>query len=202
MPTVNHKKKRIECKIVYYGPPHGGKTSNLLYIHQNLASAQSGPITSIDTKSDKILFFDFQPLDVEQIGGCNIVVQLYTITGVTKYEATRKLLLHNADGVIFVADSMAMQREKNMLFLRDLQKNLREFNSSIFKIPLVLEYNKRDLEGSDIALMPIKQMELELNNQLKGPSFPVSTLTGQGLKDAFNVALEQVAASLKTKIKI
>ena len=201
MPTVNLKKKQIECKIVFYGPPRCGKTTNLLNIHQNFPSLESGPITSINTKSDKIVYFDFIPLNFEQIKGCDIVVQLYTISGVTRYDSTRKLLLHNADGVIFVADSMAMQREKNMLMLRDLQKNLREFNSSIFKIPLVLEYNKRDLEGSELPLMPVKQMELELNNQLKGPSFSISALTGQGISEAFTVALELVSTALQTKIR-
>lgn len=200
MPSVNLKKKRIECKIVYYGPPRSGKTSNFLYIHHNLANVESGLITSIDTKSDKILFFDFKPLDVEQINGCDVVVQLYTISGAIKYESTRKLLLHNADGVIFIADAMAMQREDNMLMLRDLQKNLREFNSSIFKIPLVLEYNKADLKNSEIAVMSPKQMDMELNNQLKAPSFPVSSLTGEGVKDAFNIMLELVLNSLPNKL--
>lgn len=202
MPVINKEQNVIECKIVFYGPPRSGKTTNLLYAHQHIASLDSSEISPIDTRSDKILFFDFIPLDVDPIKGLGLKIQLYCISGPTRYDSTRKLLLHNADGVIFVADSMAVQREKNMLMLRDLQKNLREFNSSIFKIPLVLEYNKRDLEGSELAVMPVKQMELELNNQLKGPSFPISALNGTGIKDAFNVAVELVTTALPTKIKI
>ena len=165
MAIVNLKKKQIECKIVYYGPGRCGKTTNLEYIHKAFKKQVKGEMVSINTDGDRTLFFDFLPLEIGKLKGCDVRVQLYTVPGQVRYESTRKLVLRGADGIVFVADSLEVRREKNMLALKDLHQNLKEYNLSIFKVPLVIQFNKRDLNDANIALMSIEQMQHDLNRQ-------------------------------------
>jgi len=136
---------------------------------------------SIDTHGDRTLFFDFLPLGLGRIKGCDIKAQLYTVPGQVQYRSTRELVLKGVDGVVFVADSLKIRREKNMLSLKDLHENLKKLGIDIRKIPLVLQYNKRDLEKQGFPLMPTDKMEQELNRQLKVPSFSASALSGEGV---------------------
>jgi signal recognition particle receptor subunit beta len=202
MAIVNLKKKQIECKIVYYGPGRCGKTTNLEYIHKAYKKQVKGEMVSINTDGDRTLFFDFLPLELGKLKGCDVRVQLYTVPGQVRYESTRKLVLRGADGIIFVADSLEVRREKNMLALKDLHQNLKEYNLSIFKLPLVLQYNKRDLSDDNIALMPIEQMEHDLNRQLKVPSFPASALTGKGVGKTLNACLKLLLKSLQNELNL
>jgi signal recognition particle receptor subunit beta len=202
MAIVNLKKKQIECKIVYYGPGRCGKTTNLEYIHKAYKKQVKGEMVSINTDGDRTLFFDFLPLELGKLKGCDVRVQLYTVPGQVRYESTRKLVLRGADGIIFVADSLEVRREKNMLALKDLHQNLKEYNLSIFKLPLVLQYNKRDLSDDNIALMPIKQMEHDLNRQLKVPSFSGSALTGKGVGKTLNACLKLLLKSLQNELNL
>ncbi len=202
MAIVNLKKKQIECKIVYYGPGRCGKTTNLEYIHKAYKKQVKGEMVSINTDGDRTLFFDFLPLELGKLKGCDVRVQLYTVPGQVRYESTRKLVLRGADGIIFVADSLEVRREKNMLALKDLHQNLKEYNLSIFKLPLVLQYNKRDLSDDNIALMPIEQMEHDLNRQLKVPSFPGSALTGKGVGKTLNACLKFLLKSLQNELNL
>ena len=202
MAIVNLKKKQIECKIVYYGPGRCGKTTNLEYIHKAYKKQVKGEMVSINTDGDRTLFFDFLPLELGKLKGCDVRVQLYTVPGQVRYESTRKLVLRGADGIIFVADSLEVRREKNMLALKDLHQNLKEYNLSIFKLPLVLQYNKRDLSDANIALMPIEQMEHDLNRQLKVPSFPGSALTGKGVGKTLNACLKLLLKSLQKELNL
>jgi len=181
MAIFNLKKPEIECKLVYYGPGRCGKTTNLEYIFKTFKKQVSGEMVSINTEGDRTLFFDFLPIGLGQIKGCDVKVQLYTVPGQVKYKSTRKLVLKGADGIIFVADSLEVRREKNMLSLKDLHQNLKDYGLSIFKIPLILQYNKRDLGEQGIPIMPVEQMERELNSQLKAPSFTASALSGDGV---------------------
>jgi len=181
MAVVNLKNREIECKIVYYGPGRCGKTTNLEYIHKTYKRQVTGDMISIDTDGDRTLFFDFLPLGLGKIKGCDIKVQLYTVPGQVQYRSTRKLVLKGADGIIFVADSLKVRREKNMLSLKDLHENLKESGLSILKIPLVMQFNKRDLEKKGFPVMPMEQMNRELNRQLKVPVFGASALTGEGV---------------------
>lgn len=194
MAIFNLKKREIECKIVYYGPGRCGKTTNLEHLFKTYKKQVSGEMVSINTEGDRTLFFDFLPMGLGQIRGCNIRVQLYTVPGQVKYKATRKLVLKGVDGVIFVADSLTVRRESNMNSLKDLHQNLKDYGLSIFRIPLVLQYNKRDLAQQGIPLMPLEQMERELNHQLKVPTFPASAVTGEGVG---NTLLEGVKRTLK-----
>ena len=200
MAIVNLKKRQIECKVVYYGPGRCGKTTNLEYIHKAFKNQVKGEMVSINTDGDRTLFFDFLPLELGKLKGCDVRVQLYTVPGQVRYESTRKLVLRGADGIVFVADSLEVRREKNMLALKDLHQNLKEYNLSIFKVPLVMQFNKRDLNEADIALMSIEQMQHDLNRQLKVPCFPGSALTGKGVGKTLNACLRLLLQSIQKEL--
>jgi mutual gliding-motility protein MglA len=200
MAIFNIAKREIECKIVYYGPGRCGKTTNLEYIHKAYKKQISGEMISINTEGDRTLFFDFLPMGLGKIQGCDVKVQLYTVPGQVQYSSTRKLVLRGSDGIVFVADSLDVRREKNMLSLKDLQKNLKEYGLNIFKIPLVMQYNKRDLAEAGIPLMPIEQMERDLNRQLKAPSFPASAVSGDGVGKTLQAMLQLTLKHLQNDL--
>ena len=201
MAVFNAKDRIIECKIVYYGPGRGGKTTNLEFIHKAGKKYTNSEMVSINTEGDRTLFFDFLPIGLGKIRGCDVRVQLYTVPGQVKYSSTRKLVLRGVDGVVFVADSLDVRREKNMLSLQDLQKNLKEYGKSIFQTPLVLQYNKRDLADDGIPLMSIEQMQKDLNRQLKVPSFPGSAVKGDGVGATLKECLKLTLKSLQKEFK-
>jgi len=201
MAIFNIKKRELECKIVYYGPGRSGKTTNMEYIYKTYKKQVVGEMVSVDTEGDRTLFFDFLPIGLGQIKGFDIKVQVYTVPGQVQYKSTRKLVLKGVDGVIFVADSLAVRREKNMLSLKDLQHNLKEYGINILKIPLIMQHNKRDLTGQDVPVMTIEQMERDLNRQLKVPSFPASAITGEGVGATLSECLKLTLLSLKKQIK-
>ncbi len=202
MAIVNLKKRQIECKIVYYGPARCGKTTNLEYIHKAFKKQVKGDMVSINTDGDRTLFFDFLPLELGKLMGCDVRVQLYTVPGQVRYASTRKLVLRGADGIIFVADSLEVRREKNMLALKDLQRNLKEYNLSIFEVPLVMQYNKRDLTDAEVKLMPLELMQQDLNRQLKVPALPGSALVGTGVGKTLNTCLKLVLKSLQKELNL
>ncbi len=202
MALVNLKRRQIECKIVYYGPARCGKTTNLEYIHRAYTKQVKGEMVSINTDGDRTLFFDFLPLELGKLKGCDVRVQLYTVPGQVRYASTRKLVLRGADGIVFVADSLEVRREKNILSLKDLHENLKEYDVSIFKIPLVMQYNKRDLNGEDVSIMPVHKMENDLNRQLKVPSFPGSALKGQGVGKTLHACLKLVLKSIQKELNL
>jgi hypothetical protein len=158
-------------------------------------------MVSINTEGDRTLFFDFLPMGLGQIKGCNVRVQLYTVPGQVKYSSTRKLVLRGVDGIVFVADSLEVRREKNMLSLKDLQANLKDYGKSIFKVPLILQFNKRDLADEGIPLMSVEQMEKDLNRQLKVPSFPGSAVKGTGVGVTLKACLMETLKSLQKEFK-
>jgi len=202
MAIVNLKKRQIECKIVYYGSARCGKTTNLEYIHKTFKKQVKGEMVSINTDGDRTLFFDFLPIELGKLMGCDVRVQLYTVPGQVRYASTRKLVLRGADGIIFVADSLEVRREKNMLALRDLQQNLKEYNISIFEVPLVMQFNKRDLTDANITLMPLEKMQHDLNRQLKVPAFPGSALKGNGVGNTLNACLKLVLKALQKELNL
>ena len=202
MAVVNLKKKQIECKIVYYGPGRSGKTTNLEYIHKSFKKQIRGDMVSINTDGDRTLFFDFLPLELGKVKGCDLRVQLYTVPGQVRYSSTRKLVLRGADAVVFVADSLEVRREKNVLSLKDLAQNLKEYEVSIFKIPLVMQYNKRDLAEANIPLIPIKQLEHDLNRQLKVPSFSGAAVKGEGVGKTLHACLKLAIQSIQKELNL
>jgi signal recognition particle receptor subunit beta len=202
MAIVNLKKRQIECKIVYYGPGRCGKTTNLEYIHKAFKKQVKGEMVSINTDGDRTLFFDFLPLELGKLKGCDVRVQLYTVPGQVCYTSTRKLVLRGADGIVFVADSLKVRREKNMLSLKDLNQNLKDYGISIFNVPLVMQFNKRDLSEANIPLMPIEKMQHDLNRQLKVPAFSGSALKGSGVGKTLNACLKAVLKALQKELNM
>jgi mutual gliding-motility protein MglA len=201
MAIINLKNRQIECKIVYYGPGRSGKTTNLEYIHKAFKRQVTGKMISIDTDGDRTLFFDFLPLGLGKIRGCDVKVQLYTVPGQVKYRATRELVLKGVDGVIFVADSLVVRREKNKLSLIDLHENLKKMGLDIRKIPLILQYNKRDLEEKGLPVMSLEKMDLELNRQLHVPSIPASAMSGEGVGKTLTETLKLTLQYLQNEFK-
>ena len=197
MAIINLKKREVECKIVYYGPGRCGKTTNLQYIFEHSRRLMTDEMVSIKTQGDMTLFFDFVPMGIGKIKGCDVRVQLYTVPGQVKYGSTRKLVLKGVDGVVFVADSLKVRHEKNILSLKDLAGNLKDYGLNIFDIPLVLQYNKRDLAKEGVPLMSIEDMEKVYNRQLKVPSFAASAVTGEGVNDTLKACMVLTLKSLK-----
>jgi signal recognition particle receptor subunit beta len=197
MAFVNLKNKEIQVKIVYYGPGRGGKTSNLEYIYRKFAKRINTEMVTVKTHGDRTLFFDFLPFDIGIINGYDVKIQLYTVPGQVKYNATRRLVLRGVDGIVFVADAMAVRREKNILALKNLQENLAAYKKSIFKIPFVMQYNKMDLKEQGIPLLPIATLERDLNSQLKMPSFPASAVLGNNVVATLKRIISMTVASIK-----
>jgi small GTP-binding protein len=197
MAFVNLKNKEIQIKIVYYGPGRGGKTSNLEYIYRKFAKRINTEMVTVKTHGDRTLFFDFLPFDIGIINGYDVKIQLYTVPGQVKYNATRRLVLRGVDGIVFVADSMAVRREKNILALKNLQENLATYKKSIFKIPFVMQYNKMDLKEQGIPLLPVETLERDLNSQLKTPSFPASAVLGSNVVATLKRIISVTVASIK-----
>ena len=197
MAIINLKKREVECKIVYYGPGRGGKTTNLQYIFQHSRKLMADEMVSINTMGDLTLFFDFVPMGVGKIKGCDVRVQLYTVPGQVKYSSTRKLVLKGVDGIVFVADSLRIRHEKNIISLKDLALNLHSYGLNIMKMPLVLQYNKRDLSNDGVPLMSIEEMESAYNHQLKKPSFAASAVTGENVNVTLKACLVATLKSLK-----
>ncbi len=178
MAIINLKKKEVQAKIVYYGPGRGGKTTNLEYIYKKFRSRIQTEMVTIKTHGDRTLFFDFLPIEIGKIKGYDIRIQLYTVPGQVKYESTRRLVLRGVDGIVFVADSLAVRRKENVLSLKSLADNLTSYKKSILEIPLVFQYNKRDLLEEGIPLLPVEWLEKDLNSKLQVPSFEASALKG------------------------
>ena len=200
MSFIDLSKNEVQCKIVYYGPGRGGKTTNLLYIHQAMSEAVRGKMVTIDTKGDRTLFFDFLPLALGKIQNLSIKIQLYTVPGQVMYNATRKLVLKGVDGIVFVADSLKVQKEKNVESLENLKQNLADDGIDAKEIPLVMQYNKRDLSGSNIPILSVEEMERDLNRDLKVPWFPGSALKGDGVFETLREISKRTVKHVSRKL--
>ncbi len=193
MSLVNYATREITCKIVYYGPGRSGKTTNLHYIYSQVPSDRKGQMVSLATQTDRTLFFDFLPLDLGTISGFTTRFQLYTVPGQVYYQTTRRLVLQGADGVVFVADSQSRQLEENIESLQDLHANLAEHGVDARIVPLVLQYNKRDLPPD--LLLPVPALEDALN--FRGvPSFEADALHGAGVFETLRSISELVLRRL------
>src|ERR1041384_4113434 len=171
MAIINQATKELQVKIVFYGPAMCGKTTNLEHIHANVQTVQEskGKLVSLATSSDRTLFFDFLPIQAMAIKGFRTKFQLYTVPGQVIYNTTRQLVLRGVDGIVFVADSQYDKMQENVESLANLEENIRTLKQNLADIPLVLQYNKRDLPNA----APLEYLEFLLNNrEVQVPSFP------------------------------
>ncbi len=159
MALINYSSKEINCKIVYYGPGLGGKTTNIKHIYSKVNPENRGKLMSLDTELDRTLFFDFLPVDLGTVKGFSVHFHLYTVPGQVYYNASRKLILKGVDGLIFVADSQIERFEDNIDSIENLDDNLAEYHKKIEDIPLAIQYNKRDLPN----IVSLNELEDALN---------------------------------------
>ena len=192
MSVINYANRVIDFKIVYYGPGMAGKTANLQYIYRCLPNANRGNMISLATGDDRTIYFDFLPVSALTVRGFQTRFQLYTVPGQVQYNATRRLVLRGADGLVFVADSQFERLRENVESFRDLEANLREYESTLDEIPYVLQYNKRDLPN----LAPLTYLEFVLNRRAaRVPFFEASALEGKGVFDTLNTVSRMALAS-------
>jgi signal recognition particle receptor subunit beta len=190
---VNYASREITCKIVYYGPGRSGKTTNLHYVYGQVPDERKGKMVSLATQTDRTLFFDFLPLDLGMISGFTTRLQLYTVPGQVYYQATRKLVLQGADGVVFVADSQARQLDENIESFQDLHANLGNQGMDPRTVPLVLQYNKQDLPRD--MIMSVDDLDEALN--FRGvPHFAADALHGVGVFETLRGIAELVLKRL------
>jgi signal recognition particle receptor subunit beta len=173
---VNIKNKEVQVKIVYYGTGRGGKTTNLEFVNQNFQERIKSKMVSLKTHGDRTLFFDFLPFDMGKIKGYDVKIQLYTVPGQVKYNATRRIVLKGVDGIVFVADAQKEQREKNIQSLNQLFENLASYDLDLYKLPFVMQYNKMDMDKD--LLLPVEVLQQDLNSRLKVPAFMASAING------------------------
>lgn len=200
MALINIKNREVQIKIVYYGPGRGGKTTNLEYINKKYKKQIKTEMVSLKTQDDRTLFFDFLPFDVGQIKGFDVTIQLYTVPGQVKYNATRKLVLRGVDGVVFVADVQKEQRKKNIDSLNQLYENLKTYNLDLFNIPFVMQYNKIDLRNSKIPILNSKIMQKDLNSLIKAPAYEASALKGGNVILTLKKIISMTLASIQDQI--
>jgi signal recognition particle receptor subunit beta len=194
MSFINYASREINCKIVYYGPGLGGKTTNLQYIYEKTNPQNKGQLISLATETDRTLFFDFLPLDLGSVRGFRTRFHLYTVPGQVFYDASRKLILKGVDGVIFVADSQEARMDANQESLDNLRYNLRENGFELATIPYALQFNKRDLPG----VVPCDVLLHALN--VKGePAFEAVAPRGIGVFETLKAVAKQVLHELSRK---
>lgn len=191
MPLVQYAAREILCKVVYYGPARSGKTTNLQFIHGILPQDQRGEMVSLATENDRTLFFDFLPMDLGEISGFRVRLQLYTVPGQVYYGATRRLVLRGADGVVFVADSQPERRDDNLESLGDLQENLLEQGFNVRDMPFVMQYNKQDLESA----VPAAELD-DILNFRDVPAHPATAIRGAGVVETLRSVSELVLHSV------
>lgn len=192
MSFINHNAKEIHCKVVYYGPSLGGKTTNIQWVYQDTAQDQKSKLVALNTDIERTLFFDFLPLNLGEIRGFKTRFHLYTVPGQVVYDASRKLILKGLDGVIFVADSQAERMEDNLQSLRNLERNLEAQGYDIREVPLIMQYNKRDLPNS----LSVSEMSSQLN-LYNAPEFEATANEGKGVFESLKTVSKSIVNVLK-----
>jgi len=186
MAIINQATRELQVKIVYYGPAMGGKTTNLVQVHDHVqtTAGNKGKLVSLATSSDRTLFFDFLPIEAMSIKGFKTKFQLYTVPGQVIYNTTRQLVLRGVDGVVFVADSQYDKMAENVESFTNLEENLRTIKLKLSEIPYVIQYNKRDLPNA----APVEYLEYLLNNrELQVPTFLSTAHRCEGVFESLNM---------------
>lgn len=194
MSTLNPLTREVNVKVVYYGPGLSGKTTSLKRLYQQLKPESRGELVSLATEGDRTLFFDYLPVHLERVNDLSVRLQVYTVPGQVFYEATRKLVLNGADGVVFVADSQRAAMDSNAESMGSLRGNLAELGLDLDQFPLVIQYNKRDLANA----LPVAQLRAALNPRQR-PEVESVAEKGQGVYPAFKEAVRQILAGLRAR---
>jgi signal recognition particle receptor subunit beta len=192
MSFINHNTKTIHCKIVYYGPSLGGKTTNISWIYNQTAQDQKTKLVALNTDIERTLFFDFLPLELGEIRGYKTRFHIYSVPGQVIYDASRKLIIKGLDGVVFVADSQSERMEENLQALGNLEKNLEAQGIDINELPIVFQYNKRDLPNAS----SLKDLRFQLN-KFNAPDFEATASEGKGVMESLKTVSKAIVASLK-----
>jgi signal recognition particle receptor subunit beta len=192
VPFINFPAREINCKLVYYGPGLGGKTANLQWVYENTGTNQKGKMISLATETDRTLFFDFLPLDLGTVRGFKTRLHLYTVPGQVFYEASRKLILKGADGVVFVADSQEERLDANLETLDNLQEHLKEHKLSFETIPYVLQLNKRDLPH----ILSVEDLKEKLRRKGE-PIIEATAVNGAGVFETLKEVAKLVLGELR-----
>ena len=192
MSFINYATKEINCKVVYFGPGLSGKTTNVQYIFEQTQADQRGKLVTLSTENERTLFFDFLPLSVGDVRGYKTRFHLYTIPGQTFYEVSRQFILKGVDGIVFVADSQAERMEANIESFDSLEKSLDKQGYDINRIPLVLQYNKRDLPG----VVTIRELESTFN-PMHRPYFEAVANRGTGVMETLQSVSQWIIRELK-----
>lgn len=193
MSFINYAAREIICKLVYYGPGLGGKTTNLQYIYGQTAPDRRGKMVSLPNETERTLFFDFLPLNIGDIKGFRTRFHLYTVPGQQFYDASRRLVLKGVDGIVFVADSQVDRMEENLESFKSLDENLKEEGYDLRQIPIVFQYNKRDIPNP----IPLKVLHAELNT-FGAPELEAVAVQGRGVFDTLKEVSKGIFKSLRT----
>jgi signal recognition particle receptor subunit beta len=192
MSTVDFAAREINFKIVYYGPGMSGKTTNIKRVYEQIPDTRKGELVSLATEEERTLFFDFMPLELGTVGGFKTRFHLYTVPGQVFYNAARKLILRGVDGIVFVADSAPNRLRANAESLRNLRENLRDYGSELADVPLVLQFNKRDLPNA----LPTAMLASVLNPDGVLTSLEASAVSTEGVMETLRAVSRQVLAKL------
>ena len=193
MPVVNPLAREVVFKVVYYGPGLGGKTTSLQYVHATARPEHRGKMVSLATPVDRTLYFDFLPVRVPGVRGSSVRLQLFTVPGQVYYNATRKLVLTGADGLVLVFDSQRARSDANLESLENLRENLAAHGRDLSTIPHIIQFNKRDLYDT----APIEELERQLNRE-GAPSFGTVAMTGEGIFESLEAITRARARGLRT----
>jgi signal recognition particle receptor subunit beta len=194
MTFINYAAREINCKIVYYGPGLGGKTTNIQWIHDRARAESKGKLISLATETDRTLFFDFLPLELGTIRGFRTRFHLYTVPGQVFYDASRKLILKGVDGVVMVADSQEIRRDANVDSVQNLRENLFDHGYDLDKIPYVLQFNKRDLPTA----LPVETLDRDLRVKDE-PALEAVATQGRGVFDTLKAVVKLVLTDLRNR---
>ena len=192
MSLINYSSREINCKIVYYGPGLGGKTTNIQYVYDKLSPETKGKLVTLATEMDRTLFFDFLPLELGQVKGYKTRFHLYTVPGQVYYNASRKLILRGVDGIVFVGDSAESRFEANIESLYNLHENLKEYDLELDKIPFVMQWNKRDVSDA----LSVEELQQELNPE-GYDFFEAVAIKGTGVFDTLKCVAKKVLRNLQ-----
>jgi signal recognition particle receptor subunit beta len=189
---INYATKEINCKVIYFGPGLSGKTTNIQYIYENTQQDHRGRLVTLSTENERTLFFDFLPLAIGEVKGYKTRFHLYTIPGQTFYEVSRQFILKGVDGIVFVADSQSERMESNIEAFESLEKSLEKQGYDLNKLPLVLQYNKRDMSG----IVTVRELESTFN-PMKRPYFEAIANSGQGVMETLQSISQSIIRELK-----